>query len=80
MTSFAGVLFAAVFGFSAFGDCVRFDDFYPFGESAGDEEMAPGDDLFSNPLQLWVPFPYYDREESILHVSRSCSFLMHAST
>ena len=85
MASFAGVLFAAVFSFSAFGDCVLLDDFYPFGESAEDDEMTLGDNLSSDPLQLGVPFPYYGREESILHVSRSCLLLiilscMHAST
>lgn len=79
MASFAGVLFAAVVCLSAFGDCVLLDDFYPFGKSVGDEEMLRGDDRFSSPLQLEMPFPYYDREESILYVSR-CLFLAHAST
>lgn len=58
-----------VIGFSALAGCIQLEEFYPFGEAAGDQELARGDDGFSDPLQLEKRFPYYDQEESTLYVS-----------
>ena len=61
-----GVVLVAFF---AFAECIQLDEFYPFGESAGDSELERGDDEAYGPLRLDHPFPYFDTDERNLYVS-----------
>ena len=69
MERVVGVVLVALF---AFAECLQLDEFYPFGESAGDSELERGDDEAYGPLRLDHPFPYFDTDERNLYVS--CNF------
>ena len=64
-----GVVQVILVALFASAECIRLDDFYPYGESAGDRELERGDDQFHGPLQLRNSFPYFNKEERNLYVS-----------
>ncbi|XP_055017035.1 nidogen-1, partial [Boleophthalmus pectinirostris] len=53
------LLCAAVVGFVANVQCVKRSDFFPFGQSAGDQVLEPGTDR-THQLQLNKPVLFYD--------------------
>ena len=54
---------------------VELPELFPFGVSTGDNVLAPGDDSYSEPMQIW-PFKYFGKEESeiIVNVNGAISF------
>ncbi len=49
--------------------CVTEEEFYSFGWSAGDRRLRPSDDGYSQALSLQTPFPFYDENQGVIHVS-----------
>lgn len=60
-------LCSILFGLS---ECIRLEQFYPFGTAAGDAELDRADDGSFGPLRLEEAFPYFDGNERNLYVSR----------
>ena len=44
-------------------------NFYPFGESEGDQLLAKNDDQSSGSVPISIPFPYFDQYHNSLFVS-----------
>lgn len=49
--------------------CITVDEFYRFGESAGDSSLARELDGSSQPIILRTEFPFYDEIRRTVHVS-----------
>ena len=45
------------------------ENFFPFGNNAGDSALNQGDDLVSDTIELTESFPYYGTDQSTLRVS-----------
>ena len=50
-------------------DAIPLDDFYDFGEDAGDRLVPTTDDLPSGSLTFSSVFPFYERDHSQVFVS-----------
>ncbi|KAJ0005018.1 hypothetical protein NQD34_011232 [Periophthalmus magnuspinnatus] len=62
------LLCAAVVGFVANIQCVKRSDFFPFGQSAGDEVLEPGTDK-THQLQLDKPVLFYDSSYNSIFIN-----------
>ncbi|XP_078360280.1 dendrite extension defective protein 1-like [Oculina patagonica] len=44
-------------------------DFYPFGQSQGDQRLPPNDDGGSGTIPISIPFPFFDQKHNSLFVN-----------
>ena len=49
-------------------------NFYPFGQSEGDQLLPPNDDQSSGTVTISIQFPYFDQNHNSLFVSRQSLF------
>lgn len=49
-------------------------DFYPFGQSEGDQVLPPNDDQSSGTVSISIQFPFFDQNHNSLFVSRQSLF------
>ena len=54
---------------SSYVNGVDLVDFYPFGDNNGDDNVFPNDDASSLPINLPVPFPFFDIDRDTVFVS-----------
>ena len=54
-------------------------NFYPFGQSEGDQLLPPNDDESSGTVPISIQFPYFDQNHNSLFVSRN-SLYCYTST
>ena len=64
-------LWSLVFAFSCIRliKCIPLSNFYPFGNASGDSSLPRTVDGFSDPINLTVTFPFFDRNHDIVFVS-----------
>ncbi len=48
---------------------VNLDEFYPHGDNVGDLILHDNDDSSTTPINLTVPFPFFDRDRDVIFVS-----------
>ena len=51
-------------------------NFYPFGQSEGDQVLPKNDDQSSGTVPISIPFPYFDQYHNSLFVSRQFYLLV----
>lgn len=49
-------------------------NFYPFGQSEGDQVLLPNDDQSSGTVPISIQFPFFDQNHNSLFVSRQSLF------
>lgn len=54
-------------------------NFYPFGQSEGDQLVPTNDDGSSGTIPISIPFPFFDRNHNSLFVSITFLYLMHSN-
>ena len=54
-------------------NCIPVEEFFPFGESAGDVVLDLGDDDSSDPIPLSPPFPLLGEHRTSLRVGECTS-------
>ena len=57
-------------------EAVVLPNFYPFGQSEGDQLLPPNDDESSGTVPISIPFPFFDRNHNSLFVSRKSLFYL----
>ena len=50
-------------------DCLTIEDFYPFGESAGDSVLFKNDDSFSGNISISTTFPFFNKSYDSLFIN-----------
>ena len=49
---------------------IPLEQFYPYGEDSGDDDLPPHDDGSSSAITLTIPFPFFDEEKHTVFVSK----------
>ena len=87
MIDFAAFLLPLVFSVCcrfSFVEAAILPNFYPFGQSEGDQSLPPDDDGSSGTVPISIPFPFFDQNHDSLFVSIRLSLLdyfsVHANT
>ena len=56
----------------SFGSIFHLPNFYPFGQSEGDQLVPTNDDGSSGTIPISISFPFFERNHNSLFVSITC--------
>lgn len=59
-----------------FASCVSLDEFFPFGEAAGDVKLPNRNHVFGTVVNLYSTYSFYNKGFNDLRVSEFCRFYL----